>query len=334
MQTVKHLLVCMSLKAAAQFVSSCPRRVRPTEQTQRLTVLTAFSPFFPLRRWTALWLWSWSMRSTGRSGSLWSFTTLPPRSSHLQHSRSLLPHLLPRRRLLLLLCLHRWRREAEQWWWKVSRFTDYHQCIYVWKCTDTKTVLSDISNVWSLTWDLTWRRNRRSAAERRREAKTTEEELVNVSSPTACSLISSQEEESLWWTETRSVIVLGCSSWCEASAAPRRLFSFSLSSSHSQIFNSSTFRKTTLCKGSYYCRSKLFCSGYFTFLVLFIPPYTEPAERIRTSEFCCVTQISGLEKKSQLFFFFPFCCCCCCFKDVLILFCTKHPWQPTARCQT
>lgn len=152
------------------------------------------------------------------------------------------------------------------------------------------------------------------------------------SSPTACSLISSQEEESLWWTET-SVIVLGCSSWCEASAAPRRLFSFSLSSSYSQIFNSSTFRKTTLCKGSYYCRSKLFCSGYFTFLVLFIPPYTEPAERIRTSEFCCVTQISGLEKKSQLFFFFPFCCCCC-FKDVLILFCTKHPWQPTARCQT
>lgn len=322
----------MSLKAAAQFVSSCPRRVRPTEQTQRLTVLTAFSPFFPLRRWTALWLWSWSMRSTGRSGSLWSFTTLPPRSSHLQHSRSLLPHLLPRR-LLLLLCLHRWRREAEQWWWKVSRFTDYHQCIYVWKCTDTKTVLSDISNVWSLTWDLTWRRNRRSAAERRREAKTTEEELVNVSSPTACSLISSQEEESLWWTETRSVIVLGCSSWCEASAAPRRLFSFSLSSSYSQIFNSSTFRKTTLCKGSYYCCSKLFCSGYFTFLVLFIPPYTKPAERIRTSEFCCVTQISGLEKKSQLFFFFPFCCCCC-FKDVLILFCTKHPWQPTARCQT
>lgn len=153
------------------------------------------------------------------------------------------------------------------------------------------------------------------------------------SSPTACSLISSQEEESLWWTETRSVIVLVCSSWCEASAAPRRLFSFSLSSSYSQIFNSSTFRKTTLCKGSYYCRSKLFCSGYFTFLVLFIPPYTEPAERIRTSEFCCVTQISGLEKKSQLFFFFPFCCCCC-FKDVLILFCTKHPWQPTARCQT
>lgn len=172
MQTVKHLLVCISLKAAAQFVSSCSRRVRPTEQTQRLTVLTAFSPFFPLRRWTALWLWSWSMRSTGRSGSLWSFTTLPPRSSHLQHSRSLLPHLLPRRRLLLLLCLHRWRREAEQWWWKVSRFTDYHQCIYVWKCTDTKTVLSDISNVWSLTWDLTWRRNRRSAAERRPQKKS------------------------------------------------------------------------------------------------------------------------------------------------------------------
>lgn len=79
----------------------------------------------PLRRWTALWLWSWSMRNTGRSGSLWSFITLPPRTSNNHHSRN---------RSLLLL--HRGRGEAEQCpalttssseGWKFSRhnFTDY-----------------------------------------------------------------------------------------------------------------------------------------------------------------------------------------------------------------
>ena len=137
-----------------------------------------------------------------------------------------------------------------------------------------------------------------------------------------------------------SGIVLWCFllMWSVCSSSASVFLQFYLLLTH--IFNSRTFRETALCKGSYYCSSKLSCSGYFTFLVLFIPPYRKTAgEDPGLRVLVCDLNLKIGEKVRTLFFFSPFCCCCCCcccccFKDVLILFCTKHPWQLITRCQT